>query len=563
MSALKVLIVDDHQYNRDLLTFILEDHNYDSCQASNGQEAITALSNDPDIGMVLMDVNMPVMDGREATRVIKKTFKNRFIPIVFVTAIGEDQVLAECLEAGGDDFISKPVNEIVLLAKVAAHSRTAVIYQQLQETNKSLSFHKRIMEREHAIVDHVFQNGMKRVDTQCDNLKFHISPMSMFNGDLLLASPSPSGGLYLMLGDFTGHGLSAAIGCLPVADIFYAMTSKQTSIADLASELNHKLQELLPSNMFFCAAILELSANGDRLTYWVGGMNDLLMIGPRGGVVERLQAQHMPLGVLDDREFDAAVDVINPTAGLRLLIYTDGIIESQNAAGEMFGEQRLEDLLSEPAPSYVDVVSNAIYDYREGGEQTDDMSMAELLCGPVVHAQVPLFNSRADAKNINGLPWCLSISLTPFEFSQSDIVPQVIRLLAGNNSLRSHLDVLFTLLSELIGNALEHGILHLDSEMKNSTQGFERYYQLRKDRLAQVREGSIDVSLRLMGLSLNKLELVVTDSGSGFDYEAVAVEKQAKYENSFGRGIELADSLCESLSYSNNGRTATAVYRLD
>ncbi len=562
MNEMQVLIVDDHQYNLDLLAFILEDHDYQPCFATNGQEALDKVIADASIGVVLMDVNMPVMDGREATKRIKEAITDRFIPIVFVTALDEDQALAECLSAGGDDFISKPVNESVLLAKIAAHLRTANLYQQLQQTNERLSYHQRLMDREHAIVEHVFQNGLQRVGTDCRNLTFRISPMSMFNGDIFLFAPSPSGGVYLVLGDFTGHGLSAAIGCLPVADVFYAMSNKQASVAELATEINHKLQGLLPSNMFFCAAIMELSANGDRLSYWVGGINDLLLVSPEGGIVERLQAQHMPLGVLDDHEFDASVDVVNPPAGTRVVMYTDGIIESQDDQGEMFGEERLEALLATPADCYVDRIYEAVNDYRQDAEQTDDMTLVELACSPVEYADE--LAHRDSGEGSLSLPWTLGFSLTPEQLGKSDLVAEIVRLLGGDVTFKSHLDILYTLLSELLNNSLEHGLLELDSSIKETVDGFERYYRLRRERLAALSEGAIELSLQLIGANANKLKIMVSDTGNGFDVESLQQANEANEDDhSFGRGIDLIRSLCDSVSYSEGGSTVTVIYRLD
>jgi CheY-like chemotaxis protein/anti-sigma regulatory factor (Ser/Thr protein kinase) len=558
-QLLKVLIVDDHQYNRDLLAFILEDHGYTQVQAGDGEQAVEMLQTDKDIGVVLMDVNMPVMDGREATRIIKNTVKDRFIPIVFVTALDDDETLSQCLQAGGDDFVPKPVNENVLLAKLAAHRRTAGLYRQLQEINQTLSYHQRLMEREHAIVDHVFKKGMTRVDSECENVNFHISPMSMFNGDVLLVAPSPSGGLYVLLGDFTGHGLSAAIGSLPVSDIFYAMTAKQTSVAELAAEINHKLQDLLPSNMFFCAAILEFSSGGDRLSYWVGGMNDLLLVAADGGVVRRLEAQHMPLGVLTEDEFESNTETVTPPPGTRLFAYTDGVIESQNEKGELFGEERLEEVLTAPCDSMVEAVSRAVYDYRKGGEQTDDMSMVEVLCAPIVHTQTIPLSANTTALS---MPWELKFRLGATELRRDDVVASLISQLGGVAAIKPHLDILFTLISELFSNALEHGLLGLDSSLKSDPDGFQQYYQSRKRRLEQLSEGSIDITLRVIGAALNKLEIVVSDSGEGFDVSSTE-KGLAHIDDSFGRGISLIGSLAESVEYSNGGSTVTARYRLD
>ena len=382
---MKVLIVDDDSYNRELLKLILQDFGYDYAEAGNGAEACRYLECSDDVDIVLMDVNMPVMDGFEATRRIKAMPREHLLPVLFVTARIDDSTLTHCLEVGGDDFVVKPLNESVLVAKLKAHQRTAAIHRDLQESNRALQFHRQLMDREHLIVENVFQNGLQRVDTNCNNIHFHVSPLSMFNGDLLLAAPSPSGGVYAMLGDFTGHGLSAAIGCLPVSDIFYAMTAKQASVGQIAAEMNLRLQRLLPDNMFCCATLVELNQGGDRLSVWSGGMNDLLLIDADNQLEQRIQAQHMPLAILDDDEFEDDVLVIQPSAGARLYVYTDGVIEASNGQGEYFGEQRLLDSLLAAPDDGIDAVFADLDCFRAGGEQEDDTSMLELRCQPVSH----------------------------------------------------------------------------------------------------------------------------------------------------------------------------------
>jgi len=553
---MKVLVVDDHTYNRDLLGFILEDHEYEYLEANNGSEAIEMVAKHDDIEIVLMDVNMPVMDGYEATRIIKSANPDRYIPIVFVTALDDEETLAKCLSVGGDDFVPKPINENVLVAKVKAHQRTAHFYKELQETNQRLSYHQKLMDREHSIVEHVFQNSMKRVTSDCENVRFHVSPMSMFNGDLILVAPSPSGGVYLLLGDFTGHGLSAAIGCLPVADIFYAMTQKQASISTMAAEINARLQDLLPSNMFFCAAIIEMSAAGDRLSYWVGGMNDLLVVGEQGGIEQLIQAQHMPLGVLESHEFDDATEVVSLPLNSRLFIYTDGVIESQDASGEMFGEERLHQLFSQPADSYVKRVSEAVESFSAGGEQTDDLSIAELVCTPVVLAGASQGVVQAAYE---ALPWNISMPLSAAELSREDVVARVIKLLGSETQFDSHMDVIFTIVSELYNNALDHGILSLDSKLKQNPEGFESYYQQRGKALSELVNGEISLNFQLSG---DLLKIRITDSGNGFDYQRVVPEYNSDNDLSFGRGMHLVRSFCPFVEYSDGGRTVEAHYCL-
>src|SRR5690606_24796745 len=161
------------------------------------------------------DVMMPVMDGFEATRAIKEYLGDRHIPIIFLTALSDDASLAKCLAIGGDDFLSKPINEKILQAKIKAHSRIKELNVQLNRQNQELKRLHRLTLREHEIAKAVFDNALASSRLDCGNIRHYISPATTFNGDLLLVSVSPSGGLYALLADFTGHGLPAAIGAIP------------------------------------------------------------------------------------------------------------------------------------------------------------------------------------------------------------------------------------------------------------------------------------------------------------------------------------------------------------
>ncbi len=105
----KILLADDHQPTRAMFSMILSDQNYQMIHACNGEEAYAkAFFEKPDL--ILMDVMMPVMDGYDATREIRKRSGDKWIPIIFMSAKAaiEDQVAG--LDAGGDDYLTKPVN---------------------------------------------------------------------------------------------------------------------------------------------------------------------------------------------------------------------------------------------------------------------------------------------------------------------------------------------------------------------------------------------------------------------------------------------------------------------
>ncbi len=116
MSRKKILIVDDTEWNRDLLVQLLED-DYDVVQAVNGEEGVKITEAEkPDL--ILMDLGMPVMDGWEATRRIKAQGDLKHIPIIAVTshAMVGDEIHAR--EAGCDEYVPKPIDETELMEKI-------------------------------------------------------------------------------------------------------------------------------------------------------------------------------------------------------------------------------------------------------------------------------------------------------------------------------------------------------------------------------------------------------------------------------------------------------------
>ena len=116
MARKKILVVDDTDWNRDLLVQLLEDE-YDIVQAVDGQDGVAKTEQEkPDL--ILMDLGMPVMDGWEATRRIKGNDELKLIPIIAVTshAMVGDEIHAR--EAGCDDYLPKPIDENELMIKI-------------------------------------------------------------------------------------------------------------------------------------------------------------------------------------------------------------------------------------------------------------------------------------------------------------------------------------------------------------------------------------------------------------------------------------------------------------
>ena len=117
----KVLVVDDQPPNVRLLEAILTPRGYDVLTASSGEQALEVIAAE-DVDLVLLDILMPGIDGYEVCRRIRDQVDTAYLPVVMVTASGDEQKV-KALEAGADDFLSKPVNQSELLARVASLAR--------------------------------------------------------------------------------------------------------------------------------------------------------------------------------------------------------------------------------------------------------------------------------------------------------------------------------------------------------------------------------------------------------------------------------------------------------
>jgi CheY-like chemotaxis protein len=119
-KPVKILLVDDHAENLFSLELIFSDENYLCVRANSGKEAVNILSNDEDFAIILMDVQMPIMDGFETVEVIRQNKKLQRIPIIFLTASMDSSVqIFKGYLAGAVDYLTKPFSPVILKAKVA------------------------------------------------------------------------------------------------------------------------------------------------------------------------------------------------------------------------------------------------------------------------------------------------------------------------------------------------------------------------------------------------------------------------------------------------------------
>lgn len=560
--SLNILIVDDELSNLLLLKAILSGAGHHTIMARDGSEAVAAFEREqPD--MVLMDVMMPVMDGYEATRQIKVRAGERFVPVIFLTALDDERALAKCVECGGDDFLTKPYSRVILQAKIDALARTSKLLSTVKLQRDELVYHQDRILKEQEVAQRVFANIMHSSSLGEPCIKYLLSPMALFNGDLLLAARKPSGGMRVMLGDFTGHGLSAAIGAIPVADIFYRMTAKGFSIGEIVIEINRKLRMILPPGVFCAACVVDLEPGEHQISAWNGGVPDVLVLGDGGDIHQRFISRHLPLGVVGDDKFDTALECSEFNRGDRIYLYTDGVIEAWNPRGEMFGQERLEQFLlsNKNSENRFDGIRNGLLDFIGDQSHSDDITLIELTCdGLASHHFDVAEQGKVTQQSVSAMEWQATLDFGPDTLRNFDPLPLLIHMLMEIQGLRGHREHIYTIIAELFSNALDHGLLGLDSVLKATPHGFAEYYQLRATGLAALQQGRIRIDLAHAPYDAGgKLVIRVEDSGPGFDHQKKSFVPN---ENAIpsGRGIALVASLCDSIQFSGSGNIAEAVY---
>src|SRR3989454_6849287 len=133
----KILVVDDMPVNVKLLADLLTVKGYTVVTAANGAEALAKVDKEQP-GLVLLDVMMPGMSGYDACRKIRENPATAMLPIIMVTALDPAQERVKGIEAGADDFLTKPINQPELLARVKSLLRIKLLHDELADWNRTL-----------------------------------------------------------------------------------------------------------------------------------------------------------------------------------------------------------------------------------------------------------------------------------------------------------------------------------------------------------------------------------------------------------------------------------------
>jgi serine phosphatase RsbU (regulator of sigma subunit) len=382
----KILIVDDEPLNIDYLEQELDDLGYESFSATNGREGLQRVAEaSPD--MILLDIMMPVMDGFEMLRHLKADPDWRDIPVVIVSALSDMDSVVQGIQLGADDYLPKPFNPTLLEARLNA----GLDRKRLRDLEK---LHIQSLERELEI-GHQIQSGFlpeQLPEVNGWGIAAHFQAAREVAGDFYDVFSLSDGRLGFFLGDVTDKGVGSALymalyRSLLRAFIHDGRSKIEGGDARDSAELLH--QAVTRTNQYVCQTharplfatlfIGVLDPVTGNIRYINAGHNSPQII-RRDGSREELKLTGATIGVMEDLEYSVGVAVLGP--GEELLIYSDGVEDTTNLAGEFYGRERLLEILALPAKSaaeHVDRLAASLSEFMGEAKPFDDVTLLAIM----------------------------------------------------------------------------------------------------------------------------------------------------------------------------------------
>lgn len=375
----RILVVDDTEANRDLLVRRLERDGHATATAENGRIALEILHREA-FDLVLLDVMMPEMDGFEMMAQLKADDALKHVPVILISALGDTENVAKGIELGADDFLPKPFNRHILKARVGASLAKKRLHDREQ-------LYARSLEREMDIARSIQAGFLPRRLPKIPGWDFacRFEPARSVAGDFYDAFALAGGQrIALVVADVCGKGVGAALFMAVSRSLLRALSERMlTAGGDMAREVPLLIDAVNDyiartherANMFATLFFGVLDVNSGAFTYVNAGHEPPVIVGA-AGIRASLAPTGPAVGMLPGLPFASADVIID--ADESIVIYTDGVTDARDAAGAMFTEQRLMQVLADPgqsADTLVGKVEAALQAHTQGVEAFDDVTL--------------------------------------------------------------------------------------------------------------------------------------------------------------------------------------------
>jgi len=332
-----ILVVDDSKPQASFIKQVL-DQEYETIVASNGLEALEKYKDEkPDL--ILLDIEMPEMDGYEVCQRIKTMIGDSFLPIIFITSKDDLDSLTKGLNIGGEDYLTKPFAPEELRARVKAALRTKKLYRRLETTNE-------IIEKERDVIANI-QRGLlcdEHPEIPGFNFFSDYQPSSKAGGDYYDFIPIDRDHLGVLVSDVSGHGTPAAVIMVMMRVLTRSLVSQTHSPRETLQKLNKTLRQNLETGYFITTFYGVIHLPTKKMKYASAGHNPPILVNYNTGKVQELWlSKGIPLMILPNNDMEEGEIQLEPNS--KLALYTDGLTEAKNEDGEQFGTKRLTQTL--------------------------------------------------------------------------------------------------------------------------------------------------------------------------------------------------------------------------
>lgn len=382
----RVLIVDDDELLSSLYQLALKRAGFTAITKADATDIVSVIREfQPEL--IFMDVQMPECSGPEAAAVIRQIPEFDVIPIIFLSGDTDLELQLAALTQGGDDFLTKPVDNTHLVVTATARAARSRGLQQTQQrlrhTAEELKQYQQNAEHEQNMAQELMGRMIYSEDLADESMQFWHQPASRFSGDLVAAVRDKSQRLYLLHADAMGHGLPAALPLLPVSQIFNSMAKQGFTIGAIAAKMNAQLRIQIPVGNFVACTLTSIDTVNQSIEVWNGGSPESFFINRKGDILKRFISKHTSLGVQSAEDFSTDTELYRWDEAGHIALYSDGLMEAFNREGVDFSA-KMEPAFSTPLNSSDDdrlqIVIDELIKHLDGEPAHDDISLVVIQC---------------------------------------------------------------------------------------------------------------------------------------------------------------------------------------
>jgi sigma-B regulation protein RsbU (phosphoserine phosphatase) len=374
-----LLIVDDKPANLRLLAAMLVEQGYKVRSAINGPLALMATQAAPP-DMILLDINMPEMNGYEVCERLKADESTHDIPIIFISALDETQDKVKAFTVGGVDYITKPFHLEEVLARVETHLALRRLQKQLQDANRRF-------EEELALAAEIQASFLPGAIPTIPGwqLAATLIPARETSGDFYDLIPLSDDRLGLVVADVTDKGTGAALYMALSRTLLRTYAVEYPAQPELALGATHRrILEDTNTKQFVTVFFGVLDPTTGTLTYGNAGHNPPYLFSANADVAfQELDNTGPPLGLRMFKDVTWEQRTVQLAPGDLLILYSDGVTEAQDAQEEFFDEERLLEVgrasLGRPAQEVRDVILGEVDRFVGDAPQVDDITLMVLV----------------------------------------------------------------------------------------------------------------------------------------------------------------------------------------